>query len=180
MIYLKEMQSDQEEEVKALYEELFPPIERKPFPMMKQLATEGKATFLMIYDEEIVEPVGFCYLLLHGDMILWDYFAVKPRYQSKGYGGITLKEVARQNPTKRIFGEIEPPDQKAPNNEMRIRRKNFYLRNGVKETGILLDLFGCELEVMYMGDVPVTLEEYLEFQRAIIGKEAVEKNIHLI
>lgn len=180
MVVLKEMKTEQEAEVKALYEELFPPIERKPFPFMQKLVQEGKATFLIIYDEEITEFVGFCFLLLHGDMILWDYFGVKPKYQSKGYGGIVLQEVAKQNPTCRIFGEIEPPDENAPNNDMRIRRKNFYLRNGVKETGILLDLYGCVLEIMYMGDVPVTYQEYIDFQTAIVGKKEVEKNIHFL
>jgi len=43
------------------------------------------------------------------------------------------------------------PDENAANNEQRKRRREFYLRNGFKETGHGLKYFGVDYEIMSTG-----------------------------
>ena len=179
-IVLEETRQEELTWVKGIYEQLFPEIERKPFPLMQQLVAQQKAIMLTVRDAESGEAVGMNFLLLHEDMILFDYFAIAPEYQSMGYGTDVLRVVADRYPYKRIFGEVEPLDDAAPNAKQRKRRMDFYLSNGVKSTGIIIDLFGCILQVMYMGDTPVTYEEYENFQRAIMGDEMTRKNVHFL
>ena len=42
-------------------------------------------------------------------------------------------------------------DETASNSGQRIRRRQFYLKNGYKETGLFLSYLGVDYEVFYMG-----------------------------
>ena len=183
MVYLEEMTPDERPMIEALYLESFPEIERKPFEMLLKLRKKGKARLLVIHDEKTREAVGLSFFLQRRDMLLYDDFAIEKQFQSRGYGAAVLRAVEKQFPDARIFGEVEPLDPKAPNNEQRKRRLAFYLRNGMKESGIIVDLFGCELQLMYLGDVPITFEEYERFLRYIFGWKGyfiVRKNVHFM
>jgi len=52
---------------------------------------------------------------------------------------------------KYLVVDFEMLDENAPNNEQRKRRKDFYLRNGFKETGRGLRYFGVDYEIMSTG-----------------------------
>lgn len=163
-----------------LYLKSFPEIERKPIKLLYDLQSAGKAMRLSIHDEATGEFVGLCYFLTYGNDILFDYFAILPEKQSQGYGANVLQVAAETFPGKRIFGEVEPVNPAADNARQRERRMNFYLRNGVKPTGIIVDLFGCELQLMYVGENAPTYEEYENFLTHIIGAEIVSKNVHFL
>lgn len=183
MVYFTDMKKENEEIIKQLYIDSFPEIERKPYSFMVSLCRKKKAWLYEIHDRDSKEIVGMCYLLHDKKNILFDYFAIMPKYQSCGYGAEVLRELSRIYGDYRIFGEVEPIDEKAVNNAQRIRRMKFYIQNGVKPTGIRVSLFGCELELMYMGDTPVTYEQYIDFQKYIFGfwgRRVVKKNISFI
>lgn len=57
---------------------------------------------------------------------------------------------------------------KDPDQELRIRRKQFYLRNGMKETGVKVCLFQIPMELLTDGQNMV-FEEYHEFYEQTIG-----------
>ena len=44
------------------------------------------------------------------------------------------------------------PDQTAANHEQREKRREFYLRNGYKETGLFLTYLGVDYEVFCMDE----------------------------
>lgn len=183
MIYLKEMQGSEKALIKKLYIDSFPSEERKPFSMMLRLRRKKKANLWVIHDKISDKAVGLAFVLLWKNKVLFDYFAIMPEYQSKGYGSEVLKELKKCYNGKCIFGEVEPVDETAENNAQRIRRMDFYLRNGFKETGIYVSLFGCVLQLMYMGDEAITYSEYIEFLQYIFGirgKSIVKKNVGLV
>ena len=184
MVTLRDMKAEEQDKIFQLYEEAFPEIERKPIPMLLDLRKKDKIYLLAVHDGESDEVVGLSFLLHYGDMILFDYFAIMPQHQSKGYGAEVLRAVVERYPEKRIFGEVEPLDPEAPNAKQRQRRMDFYLRNGVKETGIIVNLFGCELQLMYAGDTPITYTEYVKFLRHIYGglkgRLIVRRNVHFV
>ena len=54
------------------------------------------------------------------------------------------------------------------NREERIRRKQFYLKNGMVETGLRVCVFQVPMEVLTDG-VHITYDEYHEIYRETIG-----------
>ena len=61
--------------------------------------------------------------------------------------------------------EIEKPDEKKPET---VRRKNFYLRNGLEDAGIEITLAGVPMELLTLGG-KVSEAEYLDIYRETIG-----------
>ena len=63
------------------------------------------------------------------------YFAVSRDKRSAGIGSQALKFLMERYPYAQIVTEFETPDDSCDNNAFRIRRRDFYLRNGFYETG---------------------------------------------
>lgn len=76
------------------------------------------------------------------------YLAIDSNYRSKGYGKQALEEFKKLNENFQLTLDIELIDKKAKNNEQRIKRKNFYIKNGYKETGKGIYYFGVYYEIL--------------------------------
>ncbi|MBM6828027.1 hypothetical protein H9X85_00095 [Anaerotignum lactatifermentans] len=96
---------------------------------------------------------GFFVLAVCQDLMLVDYFAVAAGKRDRGIGSQALGLLRRRCPGKKIFLEIETEDASAENAAQRKKRKLFYLRNGMKETGICWRLFGVEMEILSFSDL---------------------------
>ncbi len=59
-----------------------------------------------------------------------------------------MQEIQGRYPDKKIIVSIEPCEDAAPDNEVRKRRKEFYLPNGCRETGYQIKLSGVVQEVL--------------------------------
>lgn len=152
--------------MKQIYLEAFPKAERKPFGLMKRKAKQGKMEMLSIMEGRTL--VGLAITVLCEDMVLLDYFAVSRLCRGKNYGSSALGLLKERYRDKRFILEIELPDDNASNREERIRRKHFYLKNGMKETGIEAVVFRVPMEVLTAGK-PVTYKEYHHIYKAVIG-----------
>ena len=62
------------------------------------------------------------------------------------------KTLKAQYPGKKQVVDFEMLDETADNSRQREKRRNFYLRNGYKETGFFLSYLGVEYEVFCMDD----------------------------
>jgi ribosomal protein S18 acetylase RimI-like enzyme len=102
-------------------------------------------------------------------MVLVDYLAVLPEARSRGIGGEVLRQIAEKYPDKRIFLEIESPEESAPNNAQRLKRKSFYLRNGLSETNIHIRIYGNHMELLALSG-GVSFEEYRELLKETVGR----------
>ena len=67
----------------------------------------------------------------------------------------------------------ETQDEKAENAEERKRRKAFYLRNGLKETGLFVNVYDTDFELL-TPDGELTFWEYVDFLREVMYEEYVE------
>lgn len=152
--------------MKRIYLEAFPKAERKPFGMMKQKAKQGKMEMLSILDGRTL--VGLAITVLYKDMVLLDYFAICRFCRGKNYGSQALGLLKERYQEQRLLLEIELLDDTAPNREERIRRKRFYLKNGMKETGIQALVFQVPMEVLTAGK-PITYGEYHDIYEKVIG-----------
>ena len=159
--------------LKELYIRAFPESERKPFDLMEKNADNGSMEILSLENED-GEFLGLVITILYEDKVLIDYFAVDESKRNCGIGGKALKLISDRYKDSKIFLEIETPDKNAENNAQRVSRKAFYLRNGMKESGIHADIYDTDMELLIF-DNPVTFDEYVAVYKAAIDEEQLKR-----
>lgn len=107
-----------------LYEEAFPPNERREVDKIKDLIfSSNELSVNAIIDDELL--CGFMIYWKFNDFYYLEHFAIFPEMRNRKIGERTLnliKEIARG---ETIILEAEPSD-----NELAMRRIEFYKRNG--------------------------------------------------
>lgn len=129
-----------------LYQKSFPESERKPFSVIQRKAAMGSMEILLLKEDG--RRVGFAITAMEGPLVLLDYFAIAPRNRGQGLGSEALMLLRELYSDKLFFLEIEETDESAENYEERLRRKQFYLRNGMLETGLHIELFDVPMELL--------------------------------
>lgn len=157
--------------IKDLYEEAFPLNERKPCSVLEDNRRRGITDILSIDDEGFR---GLVITAMYKDMVLIDYFAVEGDERGKGIGGEALELIRKKYNGKRVFLEIERPDESFANNGQRIRRKKFYLRNGLKDSGIAVNVYDTDMELLIFSE-NISFEEYEALYREAMGEEWMKK-----
>ena len=152
--------------IKKLYLRAFPKAERKPFSTICRMAAKGMMETLIIVDQGYM--AGLAITAKYKDMVLLDYFAVSEAFRGRQCGSRALKLLKERYEGQRFILEIETPDDAALNQVQRVRRKNFYLRNGMQETGIRVRLCGVPMELLSFG-CSITFDEYLDIYRHAVN-----------
>lgn len=147
------------EQIELLYLQAFPKSERKPFRLICRKKEEGVSHILSI--EENNEFLGLAITMIYEDMVLLDYFAMDHNRRSKGYGSAALLALTQYYHGYRMILEIESTALETDDLEQRLRRKNFYHKNGMTDLGLAADLFGVPMELL-SNNTPVSFDEYLE------------------
>lgn len=136
-------------EISALYANAFPEAERIPLPALLARAQLGDVDFFGIYDAE--QWIGLLYIIHHADVSLILYFAVREELRGHSYGGQALQALRERYPNRRMFLDIEAPDDSAPNYEQRRRRREFYLRRGFVSAERCYSYKGITYEILNSG-----------------------------
>lgn len=142
----KVLLSKRKKEIKQIYVSSFPKEERMPFALMLMMSCLWNTQFIAFYDEKIL--CGLVYMATLGKQTFIMFFAVDKKLRSKGYGGRILDQVQLLHPKNKIIVSIEPVNETAENVAQRIRRKDFYLRNGYRESGYFMKLAGQKQEIL--------------------------------
>ena len=150
----------------ALYETAFPSEERKPFGFMEELARRGKMEMLAVLEEG--EFVGLAASLLAEKTVLLDYFAILSSFRDRGYGGRALEMLIGRYRGRRLILEIEVEDPGAENALYRVKRKAFYKRNGMKETGVYAHVYHTDFELL-SADGELSFGEYVQVMEETMG-----------
>ena len=147
------------EEVKQLYHASFPPEEQVDFEKLFSGVFEGYNLYA------VYNPDGVFVALIHfkklENFVHINYLAVKKEHQNKGYGSATLTFVKKLYDNKPLVLDIEEIDDSAANSFDRIRRVNFYKKNGFKE-GIYKFLWQGVL-MTYMNTESIDAEEFMKY-----------------
>lgn len=130
-------------------EEAFPISERMTFDEIFDLASDTNTDVLGIYCNE--KPIGFTVILKNTECGYIYFLAIDHRMRSKGCGGAAIQKMMKLYSELQLVLDFEIIDEKSENNEQRIRRKSFYLRNGFHETGKYTMLRGELFEVVCSG-----------------------------
>lgn len=172
---MKLEQANEEKQMKAivtLYEKAFPEAEKKSFGLILEKSREGNVDLLYIEEDEAF--LGLAIVAIYKDLALLDYFAIDADLRGKQNGTRALKLLMQRYKNKRFFLEIETPDAPCENKRQRLRRKDFYVRNGMKETSMLVVLSGVEMNVLTDGS-DLNFEEYHELYAQAYGQKTADE-----
>lgn len=167
------LKSNQLKDIEQLYMKEFPKKERKPFPLICDKARNGEMEILAVNSVE-GEFCGLVITIVGSKWILLDYFAIETKKQGNNIGSEVLHLLNRRYKDKGIVLEIERTDVECSNKSQRLRRKQFYLKNGMKEMGIYVELFGVEMELLTNGN-QICFDEYQQIYRTIFGEKITDK-----
>ncbi len=173
---LKEYISEEQlKKIESLYIEAFPACERKPFELMVSKIGAGVE---MVAIEEDGSFVGLAIMLVDRRIALLDYFAIMPEMRGKNMGSRALAALKEKYKGKVLLIEIEDTDEESENHAERVRRKGFYLRNGMVEIPYKVWFYGTKMQVL-TGGKSVSAKEHFEVYGNVLGDE-VAKNITLV
>lgn len=137
-----------------LYHSAFPKIERHPVMELFRASGKGMAEFLRFTDGG--RFIGLAYMIVRGKVAFLLYLAVDKDKRNRGYGSAILQAIRNRYPDKDIVLLIESLHEECDNMDIRVRRKKFYLRNGLRDTGLIQN--SCGGEANY--DILNTREEF--------------------
>ena len=157
--------------IKTLYREAFPKCERKPFSIILSMAENGKTDLWLFEDENGF--AGMCATINGSDTVLIDYLAVTRKRRGKGTGSKMLALLLEHYRDFGVFLEIEMLDESAKNNAERIRRREFYLKAGLKPMDTYAKLFGVNMELLGV-NCHLTFDEYRDFYLTNYGRFAYD------
>ena len=132
----------------------FPDNERKPLAMIEK-AVENKTydCFGLFEEKEICGYAFFVRCENENKKVdyLFDYLAIKKELRDQCWGRIFLKMLKEYFPDgTSMLGEVENPDRAADPDArtLQTRRLQFYLRNGIRDTGVTARVFGVEYRIL--------------------------------
>ena len=159
-----------EQQITNLYNEAFPQCEKLPIKFLFERASEGKAAFYAIFDNDNVF-VGLIYVILMKKLVCLYYFAVIKNKRNCGYGRKTLDLLRKTYAGRAIVLLIEnTADTSSVNYEQRIRRLHFYEANGYKQLHININEAGVDYELLGTENT-ITRKEYMLALKNYFGTE---------
>ena len=156
--------------IEPLYVSSFPDEERPPEEMFFSNALKKDNDIYAIYENN--EFVGFTNLLFYKDLCYLFFLAVHPDFRNKGFGSKIIQEVFKMHEDKTFVLCFEEIDEKYEDNSLRIRRRDFYYRNGFKENNLKTCEYGVRYDTVYHGSHQVSFEDYLGLFIHCYGPEA--------
>lgn len=138
------------DKVNVLAKEAFPPEEYLAPSKLVEMAKDDSFDFLALLDNDSF--VGFMVVKIYQDIAYLFFLAIDSSYRSKGYGSRAIETLKTEYPGKKHVVDFEMLDDKAANSKQREKRREFYLRNGYKETGLFISYLGVDYEVFCMDE----------------------------
>lgn len=166
----------------------FPRDELKPLRSIEKCVRKGiyEGWGMWIGDElTAYAMLGFS---AEGGLVLLDYYGVKPELKGRGHGSVFLKRLTEEAYAgwKAILIESENPDfiDDSDDKQIAFRRLDFYSRNGCEDTGIRVNLFGVEFNVLILSvsehpkDAESILNGYSDIYRGFLSQVFFSKFVH--
>ena len=152
--------------IRDLYSTAFPRQEQVPLPFLIKQTKNVSNKFEAFYDGGVF--VGLAYTISYKDITYLWYLATRSDLRSKGYGSQIMQHLYETNPNKRIILNLDVQDASASDNDIRKKRKEFYLRNGYSSTGYLCNFNRNKLDVMSMNGY-VAPDEFVSVFKDFFG-----------
>jgi GNAT superfamily N-acetyltransferase len=147
-----------DEKIKHLYETAFPEGEKIPWDDLMRLIEEMPLDFTAYYDGE--EFIGFTIVYPRKSFNWFWYFAVQEELRGKGYGQQILTQLIEKYKGQTCVLDMESPTQVCENLVQRIRRHDFYLRNGFRDTHVYRTYNDITMTIMMIGEGTFTIQDW--------------------
>ena len=160
-------------ELRKLYESSFPKEERIPYDEIVNALDEMDIDFAGYYDGDKLLALS---LVTHLERFnLGNYLAVQKELRGKGLGEKFLRMILdKYKEGKPFIIDVESPLQEdAPNLEIRKRRHAFYIRNGLRDTGVYYNYKGVSYSMMSLSQEPFTQKDFDEI--AAVLRQTMDK-----
>lgn len=179
------------EQIEKIYNECmkvdFPPNELKPLAMIFKAMEEGVYFCYGLMEEDEVLGYAFLLKLRDSEDYLIDYIATNQKKRNQGLGAVILKELRELlKDADSVIGEVENPDLADSEEERTLqkRRYQFYMRNGLLDTGVLATCFGVPFIILEQTCSKAHTKEeiislYKAHYQALLPKTMYEKNIRI-
>ena len=138
------------ESVEILAKEAFPPEEYLAPKKIIEMSKKGEVEFLALYDNNTF--IGFTVITVFKNIVYLFFLAIEQKFRSCGYGAKILNLLEDYYPDKQQVVDLEKLDDTAENSLQRIKRRNFYIRHGYKETGKFISYLGVDYEILCKDD----------------------------
>lgn len=158
--------------VKGTYKKSFPRFEQIPYGILLAYAKRKGSLFIAFYDEGVF--CGETYLIHLGNTVFILYLAVNPELRSQGYGSKILSWVQQKFPNHKISLTIETVDESRKNYEERLKRREFYSKNGFTSTPYRVKEFGVVYDIL-SNNVDYSFEEYEKVSKYLSFNMVKEK-----
>ncbi len=139
--------SEDVERIKKLYCTAFPDDERAPMFMLLRRSGRKGVDFWSLYADG--EWFGFAYAITEDDLTYLFYLAVSEEKRGRGLGSKALSVLKMKYYGNRFFLALEQLDETAENYPERLKRRQFYINNGlapldrtIKEGNVIYDVMG--------------------------------------
>lgn len=146
------------DEVRQLYETAFPVEEQILWNDLMHLVAVMPLDFTVYYDGE--QLLGFTTVYPRSSFNWFWYFAVPEKLRGKGIGQEILSSLIVKYKDCTNILDMESPEQVCDNQAVRLRRHDFYLRKGFRDTGVGRSFKGIDYTIMMMGDGTFTMQDY--------------------
>ena len=133
-------------DARELYLSAFPKYERLPWWVLRLFTLNKNANLTCYYANG--EFCGFTFDVITDSILYLMFFAVKRELRGKGCGSAILKYLKENNPSRAITLNVEIIDPSAENAEERVKRVEFYKKNGCVMTGVKCLLYGVDFNIM--------------------------------
>ena len=147
-----------DEQIKLLYQTAFPENEQIPWEDLVRLIDQMQLDFTAYYEDDTF--IGFTILFPHKKFNWFWYFAVKPELRGQGKGQKILTYLIEKYKEKNVVLDMESPKQECNNKEQRIRRHDFYIRNGFRDTNLYRKYDNLEMTIMILGNYIFTMQDW--------------------
>lgn len=157
-------------DIEPLYLSAFPEEERPPVNIFFEKANNSNNELLGFYDNN--QFIGFTNLLFYQDICYIFFLAVSPSKRNKGYGSNILTYIKQKYTNYVLLLCYDEVDPKYSDNSTRIRRRDFYYRNGFKNNKIKTCEYFVRYDTCYIGNHQVSFNDYLNIYISNFGDYA--------
>ena len=146
-------------EIINLYNSSFPENERRNFQELIDENSKGME-FLAFYENDVF--IGFITILNCKNISHIIYFAVHENLRGQGYGSKILNIIKEIKLSQKILADLEKINFSKENNNQRIKRENFYIKNGFQKTNIYY-IWNDETYNIFSNTPNLSEKEYNDF-----------------
>ena len=132
-----------------LYKSAFTTAQHIPTWILRFKLKKGKVGFNVLYANDTW--IGLIYTTEYLDIVLVHFLAISESCRSGGYGSKVMDSLKVTHSGKRIVLNIEQLYKKEKNYPQRVKRKDFYEKNGFCSSGYIVKEPGEKLEMLIFG-----------------------------